>query len=773
MNLNIENIPEQLRQYNQWVPWRYEQRPGEKKPRKMPKLWNSKGYASVSDPNTWTTLENAIRSATVRGYDGVAFVFTDDDPYTFFDLDKSINEDGILTPEAQAVVDLFQTYTEISPSGRGVKGVVEGTFTGTGINAGWAELYTRRRMFCLTGKHLAGTPKTIVKNQAAIDELYRRLRGSDEKPTPRTPVDPDIFASIPQEVRAERCWECLKKLPDAISGEGGHNRTFQAACECYRHALDDETAREVLLRFNAEKTGGEQWTDDELRHKLEDARKEVEKAGEFGCRLLAKVVNRRDPLPISRRYRKELHHHAEHPTLIFSADDFHSFGGVSYSSLEPAALRQQLYAFLEPLETIRQKGDLSEIVPFRPTGRDVDTVIDALKAVCYSPVSAPAWIGEDAERMPDPAQLILAPNGVWSIGDNGAEKICDPTPRLFAVNALDYPLIPDAAEPKEWLKFSDEIFEGDQQQIDLLQEWIGYVLTADTRLQKILLCIGPPRSGKGTIARIITRIIGADNVCAPTLAGLATNFGLWPLIGKMLAIIGDARLSGRTDQAIVIERLLSISGEDSLTIDRKNQSPLTQRLLTRLMILSNELPKLADASSAIANRFLILSLKKSFLGDEDIGLTDRLLSEVPQIAAWAIQGLIRLREQGRFTEPAAADELRREMTDLGSPISAFIRDWCRVAPGQEVLAADLFGAWNCWCDEQGNSHPGTVQTFGRDLRAALPNVKSTQPRQNNDTRARVYLGIGLTPAATETLSVERAKRTERDNRRRSREEVYA
>jgi putative DNA primase/helicase len=126
-------------------------------------------------------------------------------------------------------------------------------------------------------------------------------------------------------------------------------------------------------------------------------------------------------------------------------------------------------------------------------------------------------------------------------------------------------------------------------------------------------------------------MLGLANCCAPTLAALGTNFGLWPLIGKRLAVIGDARLSGRTDQAVVTERLLSISGEDALTIDRKNLPPVTVKLPTRIVILTNELPRLSDASGALAGRFLILRLENSFYGREGMNLTDRLMKELPGI----------------------------------------------------------------------------------------------------------------------------------------------
>ena len=65
------------------------------------------------------------------------------------------------------------------------------------------------------------------------------------------------------------------------------------------------------------------------------------------------------------------------------------------------------------------------------------------------------------------------------------------------------------------------------------------------------------------------------NYAGPTLASLGTNFGLQGLLGKTVAVISDARLSHRTDTAIVVERLLAISGEDAVAIDRKFKEPIT------------------------------------------------------------------------------------------------------------------------------------------------------------------------------------------------------
>ena len=146
--------------------------------------------------------------------------------------------------------------------------------------------------------------------------------------------------------------------------------------------------------------------------------------------------------------------------------------------------------------------------------------------------------------------------------------LTDHTPDLFNLVSVPLDYDPDALEIVEWVTFMRSLWPDDDASIALLQEWFGYVLSGRLEQQKMLLMIGPIRSGKGTIARTLERLMGGkDNVAGPTLAQLGTNFGLASLLGKPLAIISDARL-GDTPSHVVVERLLSITGED--TLDRKS-----------------------------------------------------------------------------------------------------------------------------------------------------------------------------------------------------------
>ena len=79
----------------------------------------------------------------------------------------------------------------------------------------------------------------------------------------------------------------------------------------------------------------------------------------------------------------------------------------------------------------------------------------------------------------------------------------------------------------------------------------GYMLTSGLKHQKMFLIVGPKRSGKGTIAEIIRQLVGPMNTASPGLNSLGPKFGMQTLIGKQVAIISDARLTQRTDLAVL------------------------------------------------------------------------------------------------------------------------------------------------------------------------------------------------------------------------------
>jgi putative DNA primase/helicase len=427
---------------------------------------------------------------------------------------------------------------------------------------------------------------------------------------------------------------------------------------------------------------------------------------------------------------------------------FHRFVGDHWPEDEERRVSSELWHWLE--DAVYEKLVRGELVllPFQPTKYKVGHVVEALRAIGHvaDKVQPPAWLENDKTTSVNPGELIPLANGVL---DLSSRTLRPHSVELFSQHVLSFEYDPRATEPVRWLSFLHELWgDDDAESKETLAEWFGYVLSGETSQQKMYLLVGPKRSGKGTIARVLTGLLGVHNAAGPTLASLAQNFGLQPLIGKQLAVVSDARLGRRGDSTIAVERLLSVSGEDTITVDRKYREPWTGRLPSRFMILTNELPRFSDSSGALASRFVVSILSKSFYDRENPMLSAELLEEAPSIFNWALEGLDRLRERGHFTTPASARDAQRHLEDLASPVGAFARDRCEVGSSFTATTDDLWAEWKEWCVDEGCGH-GTKAVFARDLRASVAGLSPIRTREG-EQRARGYRGIRLTKHVSES-----------------------
>lgn len=418
--------------------------------------------------------------------------------------------------------------------------------------------------------------------------------------------------------------------------------------------------------------------------------------------------------------------------LVRWQDDYWLARGTYYEQTPPEAVLSDLYAWT------KGKRDVNTNAEIKPDRALIEALAHAVRGAAFVKAKeAPAWL-DSAEHAP-PSELIAFPNGLLHVE---TRDFAPPTRAFFNLNSLTFDYNPHAWRPEKWHEFLGQLWGNDRESIETLQELMGLALTQDTSFQKLFMLIGPPRCGKGTVARVLAELVGKANAANPTLNSLSAMFGIETLIGKQLAIVSDARLSPKTDIGAVVENLLRISGEDSVSVPRKYRQDYTAKLTSRFLILSNEVPGFVDQSGALASRFVILKITPSFLGREDLTLTQTLTGELPGILLWALEGLDRLRARGHFRQPSASAETVRQLYDLSSPIKAFVEDCCALESAAEVDGHALYLAWCEWAVQQGREHPGTVQVFGRNLSSAFPSLRVSNRRQGTK-RSRFYEGIKL------------------------------
>jgi len=237
-------------------------------------------------------------------------------------------------------------------------------------------------------------------------------------------------------------------------------------------------------------------------------------------------------------------------------------------------------------------------------------------------------------------------------------------------------------------------------------------------------------------------LIGKDAVARMGLSDFDIHFGLEPLVDKTLAIIGDARLEGGERHAMLMERILNISGQDSISVPQKYRSNWQGPLNVRFLILTNEMPMVSDPSGAFASRFLILDMKKSFFGAEDVGLFDRLRGELPGVLAWSLHGWARLHQRGYFLEPKSAQDRREEMEYNAAPIQAFVSEACELGNEDEIYTecSMLYQTYVEWMKRR-EQRPLPIQWFSNQLGSAyrIRSVRGTAT--SSGRRPRLYLGV--------------------------------
>lgn len=709
-------------------------------------------------------------------------MFSPDDPYCGVDLDDCIDPaSGAIKPWGREFIERLASYSEISPSGTGVKVFLKGNKPGTRCRKQFAdgevEIYDNDRFFVVTGRRLDSASTEVELRQEQLDAVYREVFGEAEC----LPVHPAILevedalseAGTSQlgddEIieLASKQRRTGAKFSSLWAGEW--NSHFNSASEAdssvvFSLAFYTKDASQIDRMFRRSGLMRPKW--DEQHGEATYGEMTIAKAlqqvsQQYQAKSTPTKLTRHEPnggqlqhgeidpasgrlvlstsrtLPTAEAFIRQHYDHPDGRTM-------HHYAGYSvnwcrnrYIKIADNALRHQLFPWLNAALRLEFDKTSKSWVPtdFPANPHTVDAALDSIKAYTHLPddTVSPSWL-HGGDFLPEPCEILPCLTSLLHLPT--MQKLT-PTPSFFTLNAIDVDPDTQAATPSLWYEFLEKLLAEDCQSWDLLQEWFGYCLTADTSFQKMLLVVGPRRGGKGTLARVLTRLIGADNVVGPTTTSLAGPFGLQHLIGKSLAIVSDARFSG--DIQPVVERLLCISGEDTLTVDRKHQSSLTLKLPTRFMFLSNELPRLNDSSGALAGRFLLLRLSKTYYGGEDRVLTRKLVAELPGILNWAIEGWHRLYERGRFIQPANAKEALEDMEDLASPVGAFLKEKCIIGPNERVKTGDLYNAWRAWCLSEGRSNISTKQVFGRDLLAAMPTVVC---RRNHD-EGRFYQGVSL------------------------------
>lgn len=596
------------------------------------------------------------------------------------------------------------------------------------------------------------SPRSDKRGDAASPAATRDDKPAPWRPSPTANGEPRYGGEITKELdRARlvaRACKYSDTLPPAHSGNGGHDRTFAVACVAILDFdLTRDEALSVLRHYNTRCRKGDEWSDAELLHKIDDAAGlERSKNGPRGYQAL-KLHRPNDPRGVADPSRL-----AE----VFRGDavfrcwrgQVYRYDGARYKLVNPEELTSEVWrAVDEEFAAIHDRcvraaqqtygvacdaasgaNTAAPPTPKLPERRSVTQrvcgeVVAALKAYTCVPseVELNSWLDGRGAR-----DVIAVANGLLDLTDE-TPRLEPHSPDWFSTTCLPFDYDPAATCPL-WEATVAERMSNDPERVEVLRQWFGYLLQRSrNQASRFLVLMGEASSGKSTIVNAMQSLLGEENCTASDLDALFDRFGLADTLGKQLVVCAD---SGDFDR-LQMARLKAFTGGDPMPFERKGKDVFRHLPTAKLVISTNQLARFQDPSNGIWRRVLLVNC------DAVIAAADRkpemldpafwhLRGEAPGLLNWAIGGLAALRRGNwKFPDCEAIRNAVEEHRTMSDPVRTFLLERVEEAPGE---LTDLYPEYKQWCSATGLTQPVGAIVFGRRVRSIYPVAQSVPVR---------------------------------------------
>jgi putative DNA primase/helicase len=425
-------------------------------------------------------------------------------------------------------------------------------------------------------------------------------------------------------------------------------------------------------------------------------------------------------------------------TLRSWSGRFYHYKGTNYSILKPDELKNKIFQYMQ-----RQSGGIRKAANKKNVS-DILSNVEAL--VSFESKSIPTFILRNVSK-PAP-NLIVMSNGILDlekvlIGD--ADPLTKHSPSFFCLGSVPYPFDPKAVCPT-WLKFLYEM-QPDPETVNFLQEWMGYNLVHDTSLQKFLILVGEGANGKSVYCSMLKHVLGESNVSSVGLENfdVKRSFQLAYTQGKLANIVGDLNEIDKAAEGL----LKNFVAGESLTVEQKFGHPFELIPTARLTFACNSLPHFCDRSDGIWRRMIVVPFRIQIL---DANKQDaRLLSqkfwlekgELPGIFNWAVEGLRRLRNRGKFVIPNACITVLDDYKLETNPARAFLMEHFEYAKGYEDVGTNVIYKQYAESVKSLGHNPVSAVKFAKEVKRVFKEVKASENARliGFNERSRVWINL--------------------------------
>lgn len=282
-----------------------------------------------------------------------------------------------------------------------------------------------------------------------------------------------------------------------------------------------------------------------------------------------------------------------------------------------------------------------------------------------------------------------------------------------SINQLAIRYDPDHVEQNaimdEWLHF----IAPEDDDLEMLLQFIGYCFTSDTSMQKLLILNGGGGTGKSTLIRIIETMVGYSNISNISLTQLASErFAPYGLMGKTLNTCADLEIAALEDTSMLKKAL----GEDSLRAEKKGKDSFSFKSYAKMVFSTNQLPTIrAERTNGLYRRLLIHTMNK-VPENKQADFYDRLQDGIPWLVQLAVEALGRMYMQGNITESQASMKAVNELRKDSDPIEAWLQDMTIKKRDSAEKRTMLFSSYSKYCDDAEITGKCNARSFAKALR---------------------------------------------------------
>ncbi len=339
----------------------------------------------------------------------------------------------------------------------------------------------------------------------------------------------------------------------------------------------------------------------------------------------------------------------------------------------------------------------------------------------------------------DQRDIVVCTNGTIDLDPTRPLKLRPHRRDDYSTHRVEYAL-PKGHFAQQCPAFLKVVSRLPEPEVQFLQEYIGYCLTRDTRHDVMVWIVGRPGSGKSTLIRGILTALGGHATMVSLRELARSRFALNNIVGKTLIYGTDVG----TDFLSNTDVLNALVSGDPIRVEAKYANAFEILPTAKVLWAMTKKPALSDPDDGLFRRVQLITMPPLPSDQADPNIRVQVEQEGPGILAWAIQGLLRLRQRGHFLIPKSVrahttayrddmDKTQHFASDclqvippdqranapvVNSPADASagaIAAAARPAPGEPVRAAAVYAAYKAWCKISGYNALGRNK-FYEELR---------------------------------------------------------